>query len=263
MCKEIPDFEKLNAQYKDQKVKVLLVSLDFSTQVESRVIPFMERMNMKSEVILLNEPNPNRWIPIVSEKWSGAIPATLIYSKNFREFYEREFNFEEFEEIVKPLIYQITYSFNQNPLIMKKVVLLFSILFITMTSFAQGYQVGDKAADFKLRNVDGKYYSMADFPDAKGFVVIFSCNHCPYVVAYEDRMIELHKEFAPKGFPVIAINPNDSVATPGFICKYAEKGPEKKFPFLYLHDAEQKVFPKYGATRTPHVFLLKERWQMI
>jgi thiol-disulfide isomerase/thioredoxin len=102
--KEIPDFEKLNAQYKDQKVKVLLVSLDFSTQVESRVIPFMERMNMKSEVILLNEPNPNRWIPIVSEKWSGAIPATLIYNRDFRDFYEREFNFEELEEIVKPLI---------------------------------------------------------------------------------------------------------------------------------------------------------------
>jgi peroxiredoxin len=142
---------------------------------------------------------------------------------------------------------------------MKKVVLLFSILFITMTSFAQGYQVGDKAADFKLRNVDGKYYSMADFPDAKGFVVIFSCNHCPYVVAYEDRMIELHKEFAPKGFPVIAINPNDSVAQPqdSFV-NMQKRAKEKNFPFLYLHDAEQKVFPKYGATRTPHVFLLKK-----
>jgi peroxiredoxin len=141
---------------------------------------------------------------------------------------------------------------------MKKVVLLFSILFITMTSFAQGYQVGDKAADFKLRNVDGKYYSMADFPDAKGFVVIFSCNHCPYVVAYEDRMIELHKEFAPKGFPVIAINPNDSVLQPqdSFV-NMQKRAKEKNFPFLYLHDAEQKVFPKYGATRTPHVFLLK------
>jgi peroxiredoxin len=141
---------------------------------------------------------------------------------------------------------------------MKKVVLLFSILFITMTSFAQGYQVGDKAADFKLRNVDGKYYSMADFPDTKGFVVIFSCNHCPYVVAYEDRMIELHKEFAPKGFPVIAINPNDSVLQPqdSFV-NMQKRAKEKNFPFLYLHDAEQKVFPKYGATRTPHVFLLK------
>jgi peroxiredoxin len=141
---------------------------------------------------------------------------------------------------------------------MKKVVFLFSILFITMTSFAQGYQVGDKAADFKLRNVDGKYYSMADFPDTKGFVVIFSCNHCPYVVAYEDRMIELHKEFAPKGFPVIAINPNDSVLQPqdSFV-NMQKRAKEKNFPFLYLHDAEQKVFPKYGATRTPHVFLLK------
>jgi thiol-disulfide isomerase/thioredoxin len=102
--REIPAFEALNEKYKDQKVKVLLVSLDFPNQLESRVIPFVERMKMKSEVLLLNDPNSNRWIPLVSEEWTGAIPATVIYSKDFRGFYEQEFHFEELEEIIKPLL---------------------------------------------------------------------------------------------------------------------------------------------------------------
>lgn len=102
--KEIPDFEKLQAQYKNDKVKVLFVSLDFPTQVESRVIPFINRMNMQSQVVMLNDTNSNRWIPLVDESWSGAIPATLIYSKDFRKFYEREFTFSELEAIVVQII---------------------------------------------------------------------------------------------------------------------------------------------------------------
>jgi thiol-disulfide isomerase/thioredoxin len=102
--KEIPDFEKLYATYKDQKVKVLFVSLDFPNQLESRVIPFIERMNMQAQVVLLDDTRENRWIPKVDENWSGAIPATLIYSRDFREFYAREFTFEQLEEIIKPLL---------------------------------------------------------------------------------------------------------------------------------------------------------------
>jgi thiol-disulfide isomerase/thioredoxin len=102
--KEIPAFEKLHATYLDKKVKVLYVSLDFPAQVQSRVIPFIERMKMDAEVVLLNDPNSNRWIPLVSEKWSGAIPATLIYSKDFNEFYEQEFTFDQLQTIILPLI---------------------------------------------------------------------------------------------------------------------------------------------------------------
>jgi peroxiredoxin len=140
-----------------------------------------------------------------------------------------------------------------------KHLFLFISLFVSATMVhAQGYQVGDVADDFRLKNVDGKYVSMADYPDAKGFVVIFSCNHCPYVVAYEDRMIELHNEFASKGFPVIAINSNDSVMQPqDSFSKMKVRAQEKNFPFPYLVDADQTVYPKYGATRTPHVFLLR------
>ncbi len=136
--------------------------------------------------------------------------------------------------------------------------MLFVALFSTGL-VAQGYEVGDVATDFHLLNVDGNHVSMSDYEDAKGIVLIFSCNHCPYVVAYEDRMIELHKAYAPKGFPVIAVNPNDTIAEPrDSYTKMIERAEEKNFPFAYLIDADQTIYPQYGATRTPHVFLLEK-----
>lgn len=141
---------------------------------------------------------------------------------------------------------------------MRKLFLTFILGIFSAGLFAQGYQVGDVATDFRLLNVDGNYVSMSDYHDAKGIILIFSCNHCPYVVAYEDRMIELHNEFAPKGFPVVAVNPNDSVLVPAdSYTKMIERAEEKNFPFAYLLDADQTVFPEYGATRTPHVYLLE------
>ena len=102
--RELPAFEQLNETYRDKKVKVILVSLDNPDLIDERVIPFMERMDLRSEVILLDDPNSNRWIPLVSDEWSGAIPATVIYSSSHRSFHEREFKFEEIEELVLPLI---------------------------------------------------------------------------------------------------------------------------------------------------------------
>ncbi len=95
--KELPAFEKLNKDYSEKKVKVLLVSLDFPNKIEKQVIPFMDKNNIKSEVVLLDDPDSNSWIPRVSEKWSGAIPATIIYKGSSREFYERSFTFEELD----------------------------------------------------------------------------------------------------------------------------------------------------------------------
>ena len=132
----------------------------------------------------------------------------------------------------------------------------FAVTAIIMVS-AQGYKVGDKATDFRLKNVDGNYVSMSDYPDAKGFVVIFTCNHCPYAVAYEDRIIEMDKNYKPKGFPVIAINPNDPAAEPRDSYELMQvRAREKGFTFPYLFDDGQKVYPVYGATRTPHIYLL-------
>jgi len=141
---------------------------------------------------------------------------------------------------------------------MKKLGILLSMVFFAVVTMAQGYEIGDKVEDFRLKNVDGSYVSMADFPDTKGFIIIFSCNHCPYVVAYEDRMIEIHNEFAPQGFPVIAINPNDTIAEPrDSFTNMKVRAKEKGFPFPYVIDADQSVYPRFGATRTPHIFLLK------
>ncbi len=121
----------------------------------------------------------------------------------------------------------------------------------------KGYQVGDKAADFKLKNVDGTVMSLGDMKDAKGYIVTFTCNHCPYSVLYEDRLIDLHNKMAAKGYPVVAINPNDPVVQPEDSFEGMQaRAKEKKFPFVYLFDDNQQVYPLFGATRTPHVFLL-------
>lgn len=142
---------------------------------------------------------------------------------------------------------------------MKKLIYtLIATLFIQV-SFAQEYKVGDNAMGFNLKNVDGKMVSDADFPDAKGFIVIFTCNHCPFSIAYEDRIIALDRKYKDLGYPVIAINPNDSTVAPAdsysnMIIRAKEKG----FTFPYLVDDQQLMTKNYGATRTPHVFLLKK-----
>ncbi len=102
--RELPAFEELYENFKDKGVHVLLVSLDDPRQMDNRVIPFVERMQLKSEVLLLDDPNSNRWIPLVSEKWSGAIPATVIYGPGFSDFHEREFKYEELEAIILSIL---------------------------------------------------------------------------------------------------------------------------------------------------------------
>ena len=101
---EIQYFEQLGQRFRDKNVKVLMVSLDFPDQLATRLIPFIQKENMKNEVVLLDDPNSNNWIPLVHKKWTGAIPATLIYGKDFREFYQQEFTFSELEEIVLSLL---------------------------------------------------------------------------------------------------------------------------------------------------------------
>ncbi len=95
--KELPAFEKLHETTAGQKVKVLLVSLDFMKYYHSKLIPFIQKHNLQPEVILLNDPHSNVWIDKVSPQWSGAIPATLIYRGNRRNFYERSFSYDQLE----------------------------------------------------------------------------------------------------------------------------------------------------------------------
>jgi len=139
-------------------------------------------------------------------------------------------------------------------------MLLFVSLFLGLTLFAQGYKVGDEALNFKLKNTNDKMVSLSDYASEKGVVVIFTCNHCPYSVAYEDRIIELDKAYKAKGYPVVAINPNDAAEYPDDSFENMKvRAKEKGFTFPYLVDEKQEVYPVYGATKTPHVYLLKNK----
>ncbi|MEA4935705.1 MAG: thioredoxin family protein [Paludibacter sp.] len=139
------------------------------------------------------------------------------------------------------------------------IIVLLLVFVVSQSLFAKGYRVGDKAEDFKLRNVDGKIVSLSDFKESKGFILIFTANQCPYAKAYDDRIIALDKKYKEKGYPVIAINSNDPEISPvDSYNKMQEKARTKNFTYPYLVDEGQKVFPQYGATKTPHVFILQK-----
>lgn len=142
---------------------------------------------------------------------------------------------------------------------MKKLAFI-SAAIITLCSFATtGYKVGDKAMNFKLKNVDGKMVSMSDYKTAKGFIVIFTCNHCPFAKAYEDRIIALNTKYAPQGYPVIAINPNDPTQVEeDSYANMQARAKAKNYQFPYLVDETQNIARTYGAAHTPHVFVLQK-----
>lgn len=116
--------------------------------------------------------------------------------------------------------------------------------------------IGDKAIPFELPGVDGETHSLQDYEDKQAVAVIFSCNHCPYVRAWEDRMVQIQTDYADQGVQVIAINANDADKYPadGFE-PMKERAEEKDFNFPYLRDESQEVARAYGAERTPEVFL--------
>lgn len=145
---------------------------------------------------------------------------------------------------------------------MKTLKLLAITLILTCSASAinaQGYKVGETATDFKLLNIDGNMVSLSDYEDAKGFIITFTCNTCPYAVAYEDRIEALNKKYAAKGFPVIAIMPNNTEVKPGDNMEAMKtRAEEKGFTFPYLMDKDQEVYPQYGATKTPHMYVLQK-----
>lgn len=139
----------------------------------------------------------------------------------------------------------------------------FVILFLSLVTIASrpegGYEVGDTVSDFKLKNVDGKMVSLADFKSAKGFIVIFDCNTCPMSKAYNSRVIALNKKFASQGFPVIAINPNSAqVVEEESFDEMVKHAKAHKYDFPYLYDESQEVVKKFYPTNTPHVFVLSK-----
>lgn len=148
---------------------------------------------------------------------------------------------------------------------MKKSFCVFALvaIFSALSAFSfllPGYQVGDKAMDFSLKNVDGKTISLGSDKTVKGYILVFTCNTCPVAQAYEQRVIDLNKEYAPKGYPVIAINANDAQLSPGDNYEAMKKrSADKKYAFPYLIDETQEIAKTYGATHTPTVFVIQRQ----
>lgn len=144
---------------------------------------------------------------------------------------------------------------------MKNLLMVFFALCVSVGLYAQnvsaGYKPGDVAESFSLKNVDGKTMGPSDFTDARGFIVVFTCNHCPFSVAYEDRIIELDKKYKSLGYPVIALNPNDpAIQSEDSFDNMKKRAKSKKFTFPYLLDEGAVYARKYGAAKTPHVYVL-------
>jgi peroxiredoxin len=144
---------------------------------------------------------------------------------------------------------------------MKKFTFLGSIILVAIliSGKPMKYEIGDEVADFKLKNVDGKMVALSDYTSGKGAIVIFDCNTCPYSKAYNDRIIGLNRKYAGKGFPVIAVNANDPQSSPGdSYDEMVSQAKRKKYDFPYLIDESQAVARSFGATNTPHVFVLQK-----
>ncbi|MGA2496573.1 MAG: thioredoxin family protein [Tepidisphaeraceae bacterium] len=117
-------------------------------------------------------------------------------------------------------------------------------------------QIGQPAPDFDLPGVDGKRYSLASFKQSKILVVLFSCNHCPYVIGSEERMLQFAKDFLPRGVAMVAINSNETEGHPEDSFEHMVKRAKARgFPWPYLRDEDQEVALAYGALRTPHYYV--------
>jgi len=134
---------------------------------------------------------------------------------------------------------------------------LAALMMAGLLSAQSQYKAGDIASDFKLKNVKGEFVSLADINDTDGFIVAFWCNTCPVVKKYDKRLQDLHAKYASKGYPVVAINPNDPAVSPGdSYDKMKETASKLDYKFEYLFDETQEVARKYGATNTPHIYIL-------
>lgn len=145
---------------------------------------------------------------------------------------------------------------------MKKLMILLAgaLMYTTFINAGEPYKAGDIVSDFSLKNVKGEMVSFSQFKDAKGFIVIFCCNTCPVVKKYEQRIIGLNDQFSSKGYPVIAINSNDKDVSPGDSYEQMKSvAKEKGYDFEYLYDESQAIAKLYGATNTPHAYVLSKK----
>lgn len=143
--------------------------------------------------------------------------------------------------------------------IKSKIILPLIFVFIGITTNAQ-----KTVSDFRLKSTDKKWVSLKNFPDAKGFIIVFICNHCPFVSRYADRLNALNKKYSSLGIPLIAVNSSDTLIFGAeTFAKMTEYAKKKKYTFPYLCDKNQIVGKNFAANKTPHAFVIwkeKSSW---
>ncbi len=133
-----------------------------------------------------------------------------------------------------------------------------------LSAQAAGPNPGDAAPPFTLKNVDEKMVGLSDYADKKAIVVVFTCNHCPFAKAYEQRLIDLQKEYADDGIQFVLINPNDPKKQPeDSFAKMQKRAAERSYPFPYVYDETQAIAKAYGAARTPEVYLVSPESKVV
>jgi peroxiredoxin len=132
------------------------------------------------------------------------------------------------------------------------------IALIILITFLSSFTFNSKSLpDFKLKNTDGKYVSLKDYKDAKGFIIVFTCNHCPFAKLYAQRLNKLHEKYAPLHVPLIAISSTSTFLHPeDSYSEMVKIARQKKFTFPYLYDEMQSIARFYSATRTPQAFVI-------
>ena len=145
-----------------------------------------------------------------------------------------------------------------NWVLVATTILLFTQTYM-LAQPINSYNLGDAIADFQLKGVDGQTISLANYQGQKGLIVVFTSNHCPFSKAYEDRIIALDRKFSPKGFPVLAIMPNDTAAyDDDSFTSMKTRARDKHYPYPYTIDETQTTTRAFGAARTPQVYVLKQ-----
>jgi peroxiredoxin len=147
----------------------------------------------------------------------------------------------------------------------KTIIIVFILSIFLYNGLQAQYKVGDVISDFNLKNVDNKNVSLSQYPSSKGFIIVFTCNTCPFAMKYEKRIEQLSKDFGAKDFPLIAISSNDVTVKPGDSFEEMQKKAKTEgYTFPYLFDESQEVASRFGATNTPHVFVIaREGKQMV
>ncbi|XZF14141.1 thioredoxin family protein [Chitinophagaceae bacterium MMS25-I14] len=145
---------------------------------------------------------------------------------------------------------------------MKHRVLRLSLLCVTLVLLSfrgrvREHMTGRAVPDFKLKNVSAEYVSLSSFPDAKGFIIVFTCNHCPFAKLYTARLNALSNKYGKQGVPLLAVNPMDAaIHAEETLPKMKERAKEAHYNFLYLQDSKQDVSRKFHASHTPEAFVV-------